>query len=1147
MSRTSTLVTRQLAMLVALAVALLSVAVALAHPARASSQLTFTGDAHDGGSWSNEKNWSPQQVPEAGDSITIQSPVPGGVARVTGVPSGTLVQDLSLSGPGAELSGGSITVTGSFSWTGGTLSAPVSVLGTLAVTGAEEPKYLHADLTVNGLGVLSQLSPTSFLQLGAPAKLTVNGTLQSVGDNVVSSVVCCVDPARIVNHGTIQVQSGTLLTSGNALDQLGRAQLAKGATLQVQGGLATLGAGSAVGGGGTLLLSGTVSATVAGTVSVQAGTTVEQAAGQLHGSGTITGAGTWRFSGGNAYARLVFGPQLAVRVSGSTTPTVSTETSTTPASWTVQGTMTIEHGATLGLYDAGNDLLISGRLVLEPLGSVLGTVCCAAPPRVVSTGTVQVVPVAGASGPAMLSGVPLLSDGAVDVAQGQELALYVAPGSDVSGSTFPGGGTLSVSSGAVLNASGTIPLGATTLTVGARGGLVARPATTLTATSGGLRWTGGTVAGAITLDRTAKAVITGPEYKQIAQSPLGGPSRLITAGTTTVEAGTSATAPVQVDVQQGSSWYNSGTATVAGNTSFTSSVCCTDPAKIENKGQLSVAAATGTAMALKGVELDNSGVLTVRTGSLTLNTPSYVQTTGTTEVQKDATLAVLGVSGNVVDLRGGWLSGEGTVRARVLPDASATVSPGRGGRGTTAGVLTVVGTYEPRPGGHLALDLGGTTPGTGHDQLVVVKDPDRSLTGNGQAVLAGVVDATTTYTPASSDVLQVVTAAEGVKGAPACVFTRGTYTGMWRASTTTTTTATALALTPSSGYRSGCDSYLPQAPRRANGSGTRVSTGSPATVQLPGLPAGADAVTLQVTVSGATAPGVLSVGSGTASGRYSVVYAPGRATTAQVTVPLTGSGVRLAASSGSASVALDVQGAYVDAQKTVGDLYRAVTPKALPATTVTSSGADLPVAGKVGVPKGATYVSALVTVSAPTAAGSLAVGPGGTSPAGTSAVSFGAAQTVTNLVTVPLSAAGTVRLQLSSGSAKAVVTVLGYGTTWSPGAVGSFFAPLAATTLNPSGNGVGTAPTTFQVAGQAGVPATGATAVLATVALQQPSTATVLRAGTAGTTLTAVQQAAAGVSLAAPAVFALPSGTVQLALSAGTATALIDVLGYFVG
>jgi hypothetical protein len=105
-----------------------------------------------------------------------------------------------------------------------------------------------------------------------------------------------------------------------------------------------------------------------------------------------------------------------------------------------------------------------------------------------------------------------------------------------------------------------------------------------------------------------------------------------------------------------------------------------------------------------------------------------------------------------VDLAGGEVRGDGIVRAE-FDNRGGTVAPG-----DPVGRLTVEGIFANRPGGTVAIDLGGTTPVTEYDQLAV----------NGDAILGGALHVSLvdlgdgTFMPNVGDTFQVLTATQSV-------------------------------------------------------------------------------------------------------------------------------------------------------------------------------------------------------------------------------------------------------------------------------------------------------------------------------------------------------------------------------------------------
>ncbi|MFF4922114.1 right-handed parallel beta-helix repeat-containing protein [Kitasatospora sp. NPDC001261] len=152
---------------------------------------------------------------------------------------------------------------------------------------------------------------------------------------------------------------------------------------------------------------------------------------------------------------------------------------------------------------------------------------------------------------------------------------------------------------------------------------------------------------------------------------------------------------------------------------------------------------------------------------------------------------------------------------------------------------------------------------------------------------------------------------------------------------------------------------------------------------------------------------------------------------------------------------------------------------------------DLPVAGLAGVPaEGVTAVTMNVTVTEPGVDGHLRVYPHGSRPWDTSALNWTAGRTVANLVTVPVKD-GTVSFYNSSGGTVHLIADLaGY---YSP--KGSLFHPQGPTRLLDTRAPIGVPSAAavpawgtvdLPVAGLAGVPAEGVTAVTMNVTVTEP-------------------------------------------------------------
>jgi hypothetical protein len=200
-------------------------------------------------------------------------------------------------------------------------------------------------------------------------------------------------------------------------------------------------------------------------------------------------------------------------------------------------------------------------------------------------------------------------------------------------------------------------------------------------------------------------------------------------------------------------------------------------------------------------------------------------------------------------------------------------------------------------------------------------------------------------------------------------------------------------------------------------------------------------------------------------------------------------------------------------------------------------------------------VVANVTVTEPTSEGNIAVYPAGSSAPTVSNLNFVGGQTVANLVTVPVSAAGRISLRNNSvGRTQILVDVAGYYLAGTPTASGAFVA-VAPTRIADSrlGFGIRTKLTSDEnvalaVAGTAGVPGSGAAAVVANVTVTEPTAPGNISAFP-GPLEPEVSNLNFEIGQSVPNLVAVPlapDGTVLLANnSTGNTHLIVDVAGYF--
>ena len=204
----------------------------------------------------------------------------------------------------------------------------------------------------------------------------------------------------------------------------------------------------------------------------------------------------------------------------------------------------------------------------------------------------------------------------------------------------------------------------------------------------------------------------------------------------------------------------------------------------------------------------------------------------------------------------------------------------------------------------------------------------------------------------------------------------------------------------------------------------------------------------------------------------------------------------------------------------------------------------LQVAGQADIPADAVAVALNVTVTEPTTATYLTVWPAGASQPTASNVNVVAGQTVANMATVGLGAAGQIDLFNFAGDAQVVVDVTGW---YADG-----FQPVVPARVVDTRQGLGGP--TFQ-AGEgrdidlsaAGVPA-GATAVVANVTAVNASAATYVTAWPSGAAMPTASNLNVVPGQTVPNMVTVglgPNGHISLFNFAGTTDLVVDVAGWY--
>jgi hypothetical protein len=441
-----------------------------AAPARAATQLTWTAGhdvpGADHHSWSDPLNWSPQQVPDDGDAVTVGA-VPGvGATYVDGIPSvelsalvvaGTAGNAVHLGTDGEKL-----TVTDSFTWTGGEIVADVhlgsSAHGTITAGG---PKSMSGDLTVAGDLTLDHLGADAFtMRWGHRLTVAAGAELTSTGDNHLGYDRCCTTPNRLVSQGTLDVADGTLWLEGIELDHSGTASVADGATLRTTIGPVRMDPGAAWAGPGTVRFEDTTSPDpadpedpvdpdasqgailVTGTNTLSDGVRMEVADGSaVTGTGTLTGTGALTLDGSVVYADLTLDRNVSLDVAGPDASRLGVwdpDLAGYHAHLTVTGAATVPAGAELDLDNGTLTTVTRGGSVTVAGGGTIGSrTCCSTAPELVTTPTGSLV-LGGGDQPATLRWIHIRTQGRTRVPAGAGVDLVKTAVDQRAGSTTLG-------------------------------------------------------------------------------------------------------------------------------------------------------------------------------------------------------------------------------------------------------------------------------------------------------------------------------------------------------------------------------------------------------------------------------------------------------------------------------------------------------------------------------------------------------------------------------------------------------------------------------------------------------------------------------------------------------------------------------------
>ena len=460
-------------------------------------------------------------MPKDGDSVVIELPPGRCAVHVDGVPAVelknfTMQEPNTTGGCGVGIFGRHITVTGLFQWNGGQINAPMTIDGVGSIMGmGNRMKYLTQTMDVTGTLTLTEAGGDGGLRIDNPSMLHIKkgGTLIStaIGTNDITYLACCVNPAHVLNEGTVQLLHGTLNITAVQFDQHGTLKIGGGAQLVTTNAPVTASDGAKYSGSGSWNIGNRAVARFTGTQNVESpfrlylGGTAAAPGGRLGGTFTLAGTG----------GRLDW------------------------AAGRIEGNMTVAHGFTVRALKSLQQPYLYGRDYTDPAKPVAGigdqprhhdlcrrlrvpaaasspdwstppTACspsrpaagstpgsCCINPDLIRNQGKLVVDTSSAQAAAVLNMVSLENTGAgsITIAKGKDLQLVGGAPATLAGTSISGGGRLLIAS--PMKVSGTVKINAgTTLAMIDRGSL---DGTAVIGGTGSMVWAGGSLSGNVTL------------------------------------------------------------------------------------------------------------------------------------------------------------------------------------------------------------------------------------------------------------------------------------------------------------------------------------------------------------------------------------------------------------------------------------------------------------------------------------------------------------------------------------------------------------------------------------------------------------------------------------------------------------------------
>jgi len=661
-----------------------------------------------------------------------------GLTRLNGgtlsIPGNVSLQNFTLEGGALDVDG-TLTINGTFNWTGATLTGSgetkISATATLNLSGNGN-RFLDKVTLTNAGSVIWTGTGNFYLQTGAT--FANAGTFDMRNDAIVAynggAAPTFVNTGTIVksagagtsrfdialnNNGTLNVTSG--IVQINAGGTSAGVFNATTGSLLFSNAITTFAAGATVTGTGLIRLNG-------GTLSIPANVAFQNftlEGGTLDVDGTLTVNGTFNWTGatltGSGETKISATATLNLSGNGNRFLDKATLTNAGTIIWTGTGNFYLQTGATFA--NAGAFDMRSDASVVYNGG---------APPTFVNTGTIVKSAGVGTS----RFDIALNNNGTLNVTSG--IVQMNAGGTSA--------GVFNATTGSLLfsNAITTFAAGATvpgTGLVRLIGGTLSIPENL---SLQNFTFEGGTldVDGTLTINGTFNwtgATLTGSGETKISPTATlnlsGGSNRFLDKATLTNAGSVIWTGTGNLYLQTGATFANAGAFDIR-NDAVVANNGGTAPTFV-NTGTIVKSAGAGTSRF--DINVTNRGIIESKTGTTNFNA-TFTQLDGTTR------LAGGNLAGNSLLFQGGLLTGAGTITGNVTN--AAVVSPGGPG---AAGTLQITGTYQQTAAGILNLDLGGKTSGLFD-----------SITITGTATLNGTlnVSAINGYQPASGDALKIL-------------------------------------------------------------------------------------------------------------------------------------------------------------------------------------------------------------------------------------------------------------------------------------------------------------------------------------------------------------------------------------------------------